>query len=849
MREKGLTAAVDFLCIYLIALGMYTAYISVSYWELPIATCLWYVLVPVIAYFLLSIRWWIAPALLAVIAFAIYIWLRETDNIEPLLEYIRYYIDWLLIKGAPPDEYIKSMNGDDMLLFGVAVLMSLLVFIMVRYTFSFILILAANVTFFILLLTWRDVDIILSILLSVAGLIILLPRIYVRHFERKKRKQGKKDGIPESKTPRVSRVYMQLFAIPIAALVVLLFQLVIPQDTSGWKSEDLNYLADDISNMIDPFGGEVGAGAGSNFSLSSVGFQPNNGALGGPVSPSSARVLQIESIYRPPLFKGAVFDEYTGTSWRTNRDINDGDIRFNGLNADTYRSRVFAGKNYSTTIATELYEILTERAEYEVTYLNDRNTTIFNPGWNPSFDFEHNGLEKQIYFNMRGETYNHRRFPAGTTMTVQADTWRYRTESFDEDFVKLEQALIDEPDEAFDGMLERYTDVPAGLKGRIERMFPELGLKALQDGEEVFLEGYNSAGGFVFDENTGYGSFVLQNEDDRSDVIIGGNSPEGQTITTNMYSLDFESMFELLTPYQKAVAIRKYLTGNFTYTLTPSEVPPDVDFVEHFFNTREGYCTYYASAMVMMARTAGIPARYVTGFGLTQADIPAQSEVISFTYFALNSTAHAWAELYFEGIGWVDFDPLGWNDSEANPNVNFEGMDEAEPTPSPTPEAATPTPAPIESEDEQNLNDAENARFMTIVWVSVSVIVLILAALIFFRIRRGKSMNKKLESGERTPSQKMDILFKDIMLQLRILGIKPGTGDTLFAFAWRVDKEMNRYKSAFADIARIQVNSKYGEIPPTEAEFFAARKYHESLEERVQIRLGKFKYFIKRGKR
>lgn len=103
---------------------------------------------------------------------------------------------------------------------------------------------------------------------------------------------------------------------------------------------------------------------------------------------------------------------------------------------------------------------------------------------------------------------------------------------------------------------------------------------------------------------------------------------------------------------QKALMLEMYLRQNFEYTLTPGNLPAGRDFVDHFlFDIRRGYCTYYASAFVTMARSLGIPARYVEGFIVT--GLPDDMGYVN----VLNRHGHAWAEVYFEGFGWFRFEP------------------------------------------------------------------------------------------------------------------------------------------------------------------------------------------------
>jgi transglutaminase-like putative cysteine protease len=107
-----------------------------------------------------------------------------------------------------------------------------------------------------------------------------------------------------------------------------------------------------------------------------------------------------------------------------------------------------------------------------------------------------------------------------------------------------------------------------------------------------------------------------------------------------------------------ARAIQKYLRtdGGFTYSLTLKDTVKNEfgqderpDAISLFLRSKVGYCVQFATAMVMMAREAGIPARMAIGFLPGAADRG--------TYTVRSSDAHAWPELYFEGVGWLRFEP------------------------------------------------------------------------------------------------------------------------------------------------------------------------------------------------
>lgn len=150
--------------------------------------------------------------------------------------------------------------------------------------------------------------------------------------------------------------------------------------------------------------------------------------------------------------------------------------------------------------------------------------------------------------------------------------------------------------------------------------------------------------------------------------------------------------------YGTVKAIESYLRSSYAYTLTETTIPPKgADFVDHFlFQQRKGYCVHFATAMTIMLRTQGIPARYVKGFAVGEGSRssespPMQTDAAVETavwgsgsimmakgaiaavgdepaavkgpvseqggYTVRASDAHAWVEVYFPGVGWVSFEP------------------------------------------------------------------------------------------------------------------------------------------------------------------------------------------------
>jgi transglutaminase-like putative cysteine protease len=117
------------------------------------------------------------------------------------------------------------------------------------------------------------------------------------------------------------------------------------------------------------------------------------------------------------------------------------------------------------------------------------------------------------------------------------------------------------------------------------------------------------------------------------------------------------------TRYDQARAIERYLR-TYPYNLDIPEPLTDRDLVDYFlFELQEGYCDYYASAMVVMARSVGVPARLASGYVQGAYDYESRRWVVT------EQEAHSWVEVYFNDLGWVEFEPTGGRPELARPGT------------------------------------------------------------------------------------------------------------------------------------------------------------------------------------
>jgi len=121
--------------------------------------------------------------------------------------------------------------------------------------------------------------------------------------------------------------------------------------------------------------------------------------------------------------------------------------------------------------------------------------------------------------------------------------------------------------------------------------------------------------------------------------------------------------------YQSVLALQNALLERYSYSLSPG-VAEDGDQLSHFlFESRKGYCSYFAFSMVLMARSLGIPARVAAGFFINP-----ESNLLHYYPIRANM-AHAWVEVYFDEFGWVEFDPTSRTLAEGEALTMDQGMD------------------------------------------------------------------------------------------------------------------------------------------------------------------------------
>ncbi|MEU5879616.1 DUF3488 and transglutaminase-like domain-containing protein [Spirillospora sp. NPDC047279] len=163
------------------------------------------------------------------------------------------------------------------------------------------------------------------------------------------------------------------------------------------------------------------------------------------------------------------------------------------------------------------------------------------------------------------------------------------------------------------------------------------------------------------------------------------------------------------TNYEKAVRLQRWFTetGGYTYDLDPPAPKSTSDLAYFVLNGKRGYCEQFAASMAIMARMLSIPARVAIGYTSGTQVRPGEWEVRA-------KDAHAWPELYFEGAGWVRFEPtpsgFGNQGTASTPVYTQESAEPttSEPTEAPAPESSTALPEGPDATTDPNRRPDDN---------------------------------------------------------------------------------------------------------------------------------------------
>ena len=270
------------------------------------------------------------------------------------------------------------------------------------------------------------------------------------------------------------------------------------------------------------------------------------------------------------------------------------------------------------------------------------------------------------------------------------------------------------------------------------------------------------------------------------------------SLPERVHLLAAELTKDLDTAYDKAKAIESYLR-TFPYSLEIPGPRLGQDGVDYFlFDEQQGYCDYYASAMVVMLRSVGVPARYVRGY-----INPSSDEGI---FQLLESDGHAWPEVYFPGYGWIEFEPTGGRPALIRPAT----PDPASALSAQLPPLSPDPNIPLENDMESLLPDDGSAASAGFPWAKVrpwAIVALLLASAglglaLWWQARR-RRRNEFLSPAEQ--------VYDDLVFWVRrLLRVTPLAHQTPHEYAGVVVQNMPNGHEPVERIVSYYVEERFG---------------------------------------
>jgi transglutaminase-like putative cysteine protease len=289
------------------------------------------------------------------------------------------------------------------------------------------------------------------------------------------------------------------------------------------------------------------------------------------------------------------------------------------------------------------------------------------------------------------------------------------------------------------------------------------------------------------------------------------------------------------TPYEKVGLLQQYLQRNYAYTNNPDlSRKKSKDFVDAFlFEVREGYCDYYSTSLVMMARSVGVPARWVKGYAPGQQTFSDDGttgeggENMS-SYSVTNADAHSWAEVYLGEYGWV---PV-----EATPGFDMPLLTEQEDSKTPDAPEVKEQPAPEQPEQASQANPEEGSKIHpVIIWSAAAILALWAAYIVWrdradihfylLRLRKGKPL---------TPDEKVVVETERWLRYMRSKGFTRTSHETLRESVDRWLAEAPERASVLHQLLELFEQARYSPSSVTGEDWRKVRQHAALLHKEAQ---------------
>jgi hypothetical protein len=680
------------------------------------------------------------------------------------------------------DEVPLNIEYQKYIVLVISMFISLLVYRFAVKKFNFYLLLMGGTSLFVTQWILGSFESYVSFYIFVFFILVC----YFKHIYLKNKEAGQ--------GPTYEYIGFLLFSIPICGIVFILAYLM-PASEQPIEWNWIDRRIESAQSYVKTRLNEDGTGNGEYSGASTSGFAEEISILEGSVTLDDTLVMKVDTSERGIYLKGAVRDVYTGMAWRSlNPKLTSLGQKYQVDNHYNDIYELLVGSRIISNDINILDEIYTTTSAH-ITYENLKTSTLFIPSKTEKVIFNTELLN--IYRNDYGIL---------SSETLLDKDFQYTIELYS---IKNNNEVGQLLRNSSRGFYNRYLEKISNL--RTNEVFRRDISRLAKVSEDI----YNR---------------YLQLPSELPDRV-------------QALSLEITSSAE--NDYDRVRAIEAYLSNNYSYTLDPGSLPKDRDFVDYFlFDLKQGYCSYYASAMTVLVRSIGIPARYVEGYILPSEPIRGT------TYEITNQQAHAWVEVYFEGFGWFPFEPTSPFSQDLYNTLEETSTDEVGSLDQTNVEENMLEDEVVESQETKDIIDNEPINHMeedSALKYSIMQYVLLMSLFFFvwvitFPILRRKFIHYKIK--RLTPAQGIIELYKYYLKALSVQGIQIEPGETPLQFAQRIDEVLTFKTTNFQAVTEAFIKARYGNDPMDKGELQLVLDFYSTFSMDCKEKIGWPKYFI-----
>lgn len=720
-------------------------------------------------------------------ALALVFWATKTNPIillNNILEWCRTY-DW--------SDELYVAGYAHFLVFAAAVISSILFYLLtIKQLTKILLGIVLFVALILLSVYGFDIN---KVVVAICFLYILtiILEFYEKIYTRKAGRAEKKEGM--------------LYLVPICLLLAVL-SVVFPAKPEPIQWKVFKQMYDKISEQIEDWKVDLDymfSGKGSEFAISMTGYSEDSGKLntGGRLVEDDKISLKISGMKKSEAVYliGSVSDSYTGSAWEKNSTYVEG---YDDYMLD-FLELFYAMARQETDFIKD--NRLVEWYTAKILYQQIKTKTFFHPG-KMSYYSVYSTFDKidaknaQITFN--------KAVGKGTQYQAVFYNMNLQGEAFAQ-MLKNEDSFSYDKPEDINKITSNYLQFNTFRASKASYYIDSEYFVMLKERARVINEIYTG---------------------------LPADLPE------RVYNLAYDLTKDYETKYEKLKAIETYLMHRYTYSTRSPRVPEGHDYVDYFlFDETTGYCTSFATAMAVLGRCIGIPTRYVEGY-IARFDDPDEDKM----YNVRSSNAHAWAEAYLEGVGWIPFEATApyysvrykeWEQIEKDDRYVDEATEDylAKQGQQNGPQI-TPQPTVIKKEEEkQDILKTLSGIIAALIIISV----LIIAIVIYYNVLK---LGYKRDFDKANYNDKIYMLFLRILRLLKKEGFEMSPDETVIMLAERVEEHFKYEGVSFTEVARIYMLYRYADEEIGNREYESVAAYQQGLANEYRSENNKLKVWL-----